>query len=467
MATWPGATTITDLTGQVFVCSSGAANKSEVIASELLQGLATQLGTTLVIPRTLDVQQNGGTAGRDCVRISHDGTDAVIENRDRSINIKAGVAFTVFPCDVTITARDKVYTFSDGTGSGFYCRATILSTDSVRLSSSGQFNWSSSAAPEGTRDTALVRAAAKVVGVSDGSSAGGTLRSVPLTPAQITADQNNYAPGTAFLYRLSSDAARTITGLSCSQVDGQLAEFRNVGTFPITLAHDVTSTAANRFYCPGSRNCVIGVNQSAFLRYDSTVSRWQVWSNNVVEDTLVVRQPGGVAGTDDLLLYDDGSNGIVESLNGELRLKKGTNLGMRVQGFATLLTNVFIDAFPLSGVSNTVLGLGSGTLRSTPVTPAQITSDQNNYAPGVARFYRLSTDASRNVTGLSCSQVDGQECEVWNVGSNNLVLKHQDAASTAANRFICTAAADITLAADEIALLRYDSTAARWRVRKV
>jgi len=107
------------------------------------------------------------------------------------------------------------------------------------------------------------------------------------------------------------------------------------------------------------------------------------------------------------------------------------------------------------------------TLSSVPITPSQITSNQNNYAPGVARYYRLSTDASRDITGLSCSQVSGQECEIWNVDANNIVLKHQDANSTAANRFICTGAADITLAADEVALLRYDSTSSRWRVRKV
>lgn len=112
-------------------------------------------------------------------------------------------------------------------------------------------------------------------------------------------------------------------------------------------------------------------------------------------------------------------------------------------------------------------GGGGGTLSSPPLTPAQITADQNDYAPGAARFYRLSTNASRNLTGLSVSQVDGQECEVWNVGANAVVLKHQNAGSSAANRFVCTGAADVTLAADEVALLRYDATSGRWRVRKV
>ena len=116
--------------------------------------------------------------------------------------------------------------------------------------------------------------------------------------------------------------------------------------------------------------------------------------------------------------------------------------------------------------AGTTSGQG-GTISSVPISPSQIVADQNNYSPGTARFYRLSTDASRNITGLSVSQADGQECEVWNVGSNNIVLQHQNTSSTAANRFICSGAADITLAADEVALLRYDSATGRWRVRKV
>lgn len=110
---------------------------------------------------------------------------------------------------------------------------------------------------------------------------------------------------------------------------------------------------------------------------------------------------------------------------------------------------------------------GTTTIAAAPRTPAQITTDQNDYNPGTGWFYRLSTDASRALTGLGVGQVDGQAAEVWNVGANNLVLAHQSASSAAANRFICTGAADITLAADEVALLRYDAAASRWRVRKV
>jgi hypothetical protein len=58
---------------------------------------------------------------------------------------------------------------------------------------------------------------------------------------------------------------------------------------------------------------------------------------------------------------------------------------------------------------------------------------------------------------------------IYNVGSFNLTLKHNSASSTAANRFYCSGAADIVIAAGDYAELIYDSTnngsaAAGWRV---
>lgn len=107
---------------------------------------------------------------------------------------------------------------------------------------------------------------------------------------------------------------------------------------------------------------------------------------------------------------------------------------------------------------------GAGTFSVVAVTPAQITADQNNYAPGVGWFHRWSSDASRNITGLTAG-VDGQVIEIWNVGSQNIVLQNQNASSTAANRFLTSTGADLTLTADKCAEGRYDNTTQRWRVR--
>lgn len=108
-----------------------------------------------------------------------------------------------------------------------------------------------------------------------------------------------------------------------------------------------------------------------------------------------------------------------------------------------------------------------GTVRFIATTPAQVTANQNDYAPGgTSLFQRWSTDASRNITGLSLSQVDGQIHVVINVGSNNMVLQHQNASSTAANRFLNSTGADITLSATQAADLIYDGTQSRWLVFK-
>jgi hypothetical protein len=73
------------------------------------------------------------------------------------------------------------------------------------------------------------------------------------------------------------------------------------------------------------------------------------------------------------------------------------------------------------------------------ISPAQITSDQNDYAPtghATASVIRISTDQNdRNITGLA-GGADGRIVLVLNIGSFRFFLTHDDGAtSTAANRF--------------------------------
>lgn len=98
------------------------------------------------------------------------------------------------------------------------------------------------------------------------------------------------------------------------------------------------------------------------------------------------------------------------------------------------------------------------------ITPAQITANENNYNPtglSAAVTLRLSTDASRDITGLSGGS-SGRLIIIRNVGSFNLVLKDESASSTAANRFALFE--DITLQPDQVTLLEYDDTGSRWMV---
>jgi hypothetical protein len=237
-----------------------------------------------------------------------------------------------------------------------------------------------------------------------------------LSPSQITGNQNNYAPGVpSGFWRLSSDASRNITGLA-GGVAGLWIVVQNIGANPIVLTdQDAASSASNRFACDQQIQVTLNQLQSAFCWYDGTSSRWRA----VKLSSLVLE--------------------VASNANGALPI------------FTTNGVYPYIQAGP-------------------PVaTPAQITANQNDYLPSATSpggFWRLASDAARDITGIVSVAVP-HSLRIWNVGGFNITLKHQNAGSAAANRFLCTGAADVVLAPDECADLAYDPTTQRWRVFKL
>lgn len=113
-----------------------------------------------------------------------------------------------------------------------------------------------------------------------------------------------------------------------------------------------------------------------------------------------------------------------------------------------------------------------GTLRPTlgqSITPAALSANQDDWAPtglSTASVIRASTNASWNLTGLT-AQTDGRTIIIQNIGSNNLLLIH-DQTSTAANRFFIghnasPGNAHKVFPGDSAAIV-YDGTSLRWRV---
>lgn len=97
-----------------------------------------------------------------------------------------------------------------------------------------------------------------------------------VSPAQITADQNNYAlSAAAGVFRLSTDAARTVTGFT-NGVDGRRVQIFNVGAQNLIVANQsASSTAANRVITGTGASVTIAADGAARLVYDGTTARWR------------------------------------------------------------------------------------------------------------------------------------------------------------------------------------------------
>lgn len=118
------------------------------------------------------------------------------------------------------------------------------------------------------------------------------------------------------------------------------------------------------------------------------------------------------------------------------------------------------DAVPLL---NAAASFGSQFAWAGDISPAQLTTNQNDYNPtGLADAVtlRLSSDASRTLTGLQ-GGADGRVICIVNIGSNPIVLSNEDAGSSAANRFAL--GSSVTVGAGQGATLQYDATSSRWR----
>lgn len=75
---------------------------------------------------------------------------------------------------------------------------------------------------------------------------------------------------------------------------------------------------------------------------------------------------------------------------------------------------------------------------------------------------RLTCDPGASLSGMTGGE-GGRLSFLFNAGANDLTLTH-DAASTAANRFLCPGGTDYLLSANSGVLSWYDTTSSRWRI---
>jgi len=89
-----------------------------------------------------------------------------------------------------------------------------------------------------------------------------------------------------------------------------------------------------------------------------------------------------------------------------------------------------------------------------PNSPAQLTGNVNDYDPGNYDFLFMTSDASRTITGIS-SGYNGRVLYIYNVGTQNIVLAHASASSSADNRIVTQSASNLTISPRNGVLLVY------------
>lgn len=230
-----------------------------------------------------------------------------------------------------------------------------------------------------------------------------------ISPTQLTGNQNNYSPtnfATASVLRLTSDAARYITGLGAGS-DGLLKTLVNVGSFNIILQHDNTSSlAANRLVFPTSGDYTLTPNASITLMYDGTTSRWRPWS-----------QTGSSSWTDwDVNIppvspsaYDDEFNVVGTSINTTLWANRPNWSGLTASDVNSTITEALYAVDPVTG--STATYLIRAALQSLPAGDFTIVTsiDVPNVPLNNQRIGLVLTD---NATAGAGTQILGSICNV-------------------------------------------------------
>lgn len=240
------------------------------------------------------------------------------------------------------------------------------------------------------------------------------------------------------------------------------------GTQATSLLDTFSTSATTKGVVPGSNGAT-----TAFLRGDGT------WTTPAVDGNGIYTGSGTIAsnavatlqtGSTFIIDYFGGNNAIqindtsgfvnITSKNGDGILLAGdtgsqigfSSNGLDVGASGSTLTGTFIlaDALALAG----------------PLTPAQITSNQNNYSPtGLidANVLRINSDAAREITGLANpGGTSGRYIKIVNTGAFNITLKNQSGSSTSSNRFLFVSG-DIVLLPEMSVTLWQDLSTDRWR----
>ena len=250
-----------------------------------------------------------------------------------------------------------------------------------------------------------------------------------LTPAQITADQNDYSPPNLLNHiplRLSSDATRNITGLNAGGVayrEGRVRVIVNIGNFDIVLNHESgLSAAANRFALDGT-DLRLEPGNGIVLWYDEDDLRWRC-----------AGQYGGGGGNTLDEAYDQDGAGAGRTIAADSGRFKVTDDGIETTNLVVNKSTELIDA-------NDEIG---------PLTTAWV--------------YLNAGGAADNLLGI-IGGTEGQIVILTPTAGKNITLIHNSGAVVAGDPLMINGEADVLLDEDhDLAIAIHDVVAAVWNV---
>lgn len=212
-----------------------------------------------------------------------------------------------------------------------------------------------------------------------------------ITPAVITADQNNFSPAglaSARVLRISTDARRAFTGM-LSGSDGQAVVIHNSGNFPeVFKKENASSTAANRF----AFGATLGGGQSMQVMYDATTARWR--AVHTPKPIGEVVDFGGATLPEDCLTIDqDVSRTTYAALFNEVGTTWGDGNGSTTFGLWVGKGSTLVAAGE-GVITDDGVDAGVDTTNDTLTVP----SNDSRWITGMAVVFTL---ASGTVTGLT------------------------------------------------------------------
>lgn len=225
------------------------------------------------------------------------------------------VTFTTAP--TTGTEVVAIYNSSASAGGGDFSSNTSASVDGEVVLFSG------TGGKTGKRATGsgYPKIASGVLSVLTAAQLRGETAANVISPAQITSDQDNYAPtgfSDATIIRIDGDSSiRAITGFTASGAyDGQQKTIVNVGSYPVYFPGEhPDSTAGNRINT--NMDILLYPKESVSLIYDSSSSRWRICAASIglIGRTLVYSVSASTVTAGDFwniafLAIGAGSNGV-------------------------------------------------------------------------------------------------------------------------------------------------------------